>query len=95
MTEFIEVFGEKMREMGMNFDWNISDTHIQIETDMGISNLLRPALAYCFQHAYRFDHNGIATIVGKVTRPPLADDDAIIHMYHKWQTKLTKQNSRK
>jgi hypothetical protein len=95
MMEFIEVFGDKMRQMGMDFEWKMTDTHIEIETDMGISNLLRPALGYCFEQAYVFDHKGVGSIVGKASRPPLTDDDAILHMYHKWQNKLTKRNDLK
>lgn len=94
IQEFMMVFAEKMREMGMTFEWSEKSNHIEIETDMGISNLLRPALGYCFQQAYVFDHKGVGRIVCKATRPPLTEDDAILHMYHKWKCKLAKRNDR-
>lgn len=88
METFLEIFGQQMQSMGIQFDWRVDDGNVIINVDTDISNLLRPALGYCFEDAYRFDHKGVATIVGTVSRPPIADDHTILHMYKRWQRKM-------
>lgn len=93
LVQFMGIFSGKMREMGVGIRWTETDTHVEIRSDMGLLNILRPALQYCFENTYAFDHKGFGKVTGKFIRPDLEPNDAILNMYHKWQTRIERRNT--
>jgi len=93
LPQLIGVFACKMHSMGIPIEWESSQTHVRIHADMGISNLLKQTLEYCYEETHVFNHEGLCHVSGLYTRPTLAQGDAILNMYHKWQFRIKRRNT--
>ena len=93
LTQLIDVFAAKMRSMGVSIEWELTQTHVQIHADMGISNLLKQTLEYCYEETHVFNHRGQCHVSGVYTRPTLYKGDAVLNMYYKWQSRIKRRNT--
>ena len=97
----LNIFKAKMIRMGIDMDIEHSEKafHVHFKSndflgsDRATANILATFLSYCFKKNYSFDHNGKLDIQDNYTQPCLDSHDAIVVMFHKWKSKVDKQNS--